>query len=121
MKIVLGILVLITNISFSQITINQGRWCITKYDENLKLKEIIFVQDSIIKKDSLQFIEYKKVFKRYKNDSVNYNKIIRNDSIAFVKKDQVIIAQSEELRKIKNNGVIKSGIIIVLLLISIFK
>lgn len=121
MKIVLGILLLISNLCFSQITINEGRWCITKYDENLKLREIIFVQDSILKTDSLQFLEYKKLIKRYQTDSTNYNKIIRNDSTMFVRKDEIIIAQSDNIKNLKTNSGIKSIIIIVLILISVFK
>jgi hypothetical protein len=67
MKILL--LLLISFSSFSQITVKQARWCINNYDENFKLKEIIVVYDSILQKDSLQIVEYKKILKKYQEDS----------------------------------------------------
>lgn len=122
MKIVLIILLNLINLAaFSQITLNQGKWCINKYDENFKLKQIIVVQDSLLIKDSLEFIRYKKIIEIYQNDSISYTKIIKNDSIIFDKKDKIIVNQSDEILKQKNKGIVKSGIIILLLLITLIK
>ncbi len=115
------LLILISFSCYSQITVKQARWCINNYDENFKLREVILVQDSLLQKDSLELVEYKKVVKKYQSDSTNYSKIIKNDSTIFTLKDNIIIAQSDQIQKTKRNSGIKTVVIIGLILGLIFK
>lgn len=124
MKIVLTILISwILSSSYAQgiITNNEGRWCITKYDENKKLKEIIIVKDSITKNDSTQLEKYKNLIIKFENDSNYYTHIIRNDSIIFRRKDERIKKIEKDLSKAKLKTKSLSVLIIIIIIHNIAK
>lgn len=114
-KIVLLTLITSNCLAQFRITPNQGRWCITNYEDNKVLNKIYFNLDSLYKERGTKIELLREEVGTYKKDSTNYIGIItKTNEISNNIKEENKELKSQVKKTKLENFILKIAIVIVI-------